>query len=258
MKRGQSPLLPVFERLVLPFEPESEFTRPFFERNIPRTSACRASAFHRSRPGASNLPPERAFRRRDKRLSHLDWQSACRRTWNVPRSRSQGIRISASKRCYAGIQSPLSRNSKSHTAHNPLVPAFVSRSPLHINAIIFIGNSAFAARNAPEHLRSFLDDQTVRRNMFRFQRNRRFQRAPPIVERLPRQRIDQIEIQICKAYVARHGNRLGDLFRRMNPADESKRLIVHRLRAERQPINACSAIARAAFPHSAYPDCLRS
>ena len=67
--------------------------------------------------------------------------------------------------------------------------------------------------------RSFFEDEAVRGYVLRRKRDRAFERPLPVADRLSRQRVHEVEADILKPRLARHGKRPLRLLRRMDAAD---------------------------------------
>src|SRR5579875_4103629 len=97
---------------------------------------------------------------------------------------------------------------------------------VHIRSDVFVGWRHFALAHPSEERCALFDDQRVEREMLRPKRNGAFERRLPGRQRLAWQGKDKIEIDACKAAVARRPTRLLALLWRVDapPPLEQRRI----------------------------------
>ena len=81
----------------------------------------------------------------------------------------------------------------------PLVagaPEEVVGQLVHVGLQVVVGRRDLAAADLPRELRAVLDDQRVRRHVVGLERDRGLQRCAPVLERLPRRAVDQVDADV--------------------------------------------------------------
>ena len=206
-----------------------------------RTPPRRAPSASVSEP-ASVSPPARRPARCSARACAPS-TSAGRPCSRGPRSRSRGSRRRSSRRGCGGTPDRVAPSSRSRTSRTPRPRAGRRRSrtcrPGRRRR-----RRRHAGRDALAERRRGLDGQRVRADVVGFEREHVVERRAPVVERLPRRPVDEIDADPLEANASREVDRARDVGTVVRAAQRGEHVRAARLHAEREPVDSGPAVRR--------------
>ena len=163
-------------------------------------SSARGAGSRRSAPasaGRAGARPRRCSARACARST-----SAGRRCGRARRSRCRGTRPRSSREGCGGTPRRAGPSSRPRTTRARPRRAASSASEVRVGLVVVVGRGR-AGRDAPAERRRRLDGQRVRAHVLDVERERAVERRAPVVERLARRAVDEVDVDALEARVAR-------------------------------------------------------